>query len=213
MSFAIAAGSKLGCVVLLAPQSGVASWQGWVVKAVAERDRLAAEGDPQVHRLEFDGRLLERGFWLYALKIHPPMGGILVYVGRTGDSSSLNAQSPFNRLSLHLSRRPQSSALRNHLIRLQVEPERCSFELIAYGPIMPEAKDLQGHRDRRDMIAAYEAELARRITDQGWAVINRVRSRKALDAAGFESLWQAFDPHFPGPVEAQPGSSPGQHSQ
>ena len=44
---------------------------------------------------------LERGFWLYVWVIDGA-GDTLHYVGRTGDSSSSNAQSPFNRMGQHL---------------------------------------------------------------------------------------------------------------
>ena len=45
--------------------------------------------------------MLERGFWLYVWRIASPIGEVL-YVGRTGDSSSLNASPPFMRMAQHL---------------------------------------------------------------------------------------------------------------
>src|SRR2546430_5631539 len=53
------------------------------------------------YSIKFDGRVLERGFWLYVIDIFTPEGRRL-YVGRTGDSSSCNAGSPFSRIGQHL---------------------------------------------------------------------------------------------------------------
>lgn len=58
--------------------------------------------EPATHCLDFDGRILQCGFWLYVWKITPRTGPAFHYVGRTGDSSSFNAQSPFNRMGQHL---------------------------------------------------------------------------------------------------------------
>lgn len=55
-----------------------------------------------VHEIRFEGGILQRGFWLYVWKVTPADQAPLYYVGRTGDSSSTNAQSPFNRMGQHL---------------------------------------------------------------------------------------------------------------
>lgn len=68
---------------------------------------------------------------------------------------------------------------------------------MAFGPIMAESKDQESHRRDRDLTAAYEAELARRIGAQGWSVINKVHSRKVLDEGGFQAVWQGFIEYFP----------------
>jgi hypothetical protein len=57
---------------------------------------------PTTHVFSFDGKLLQRGFWLYVWEITAADHEVFYYVGRTGDSSSPNAQSPFNRMSQHL---------------------------------------------------------------------------------------------------------------
>ena len=49
----------------------------------------------------FEGEVLQRGFWLYVWKIAYDQETYL-YIGRTGDSSSPNASSPFNRIGQHL---------------------------------------------------------------------------------------------------------------
>jgi hypothetical protein len=83
--------------------------------------------------VRFDGGVLQRGFWLYVWEVMPPDETPLYYVGRTGDSSSINAQSPFNRMGQHLGFAKNSNMLRGHLGRHGVDPERCVFRLVALG--------------------------------------------------------------------------------
>ena len=66
---------------------------GWNIAGVAP---LA------IHEVRFEGGILQRGFWLYVWEVTPADQAPLYYVGRTGDSSSTNAQSPFNRMGQHL---------------------------------------------------------------------------------------------------------------
>src|SRR5579864_5334936 len=102
------------------------------------------------HELNFDGELLERGFWLYVWEITTQHQTRLYYVGRTGDSSSDNAQSPFNRMAQHLGFNEKSNPLRRYLKAESVSPEDCTFRLVAYGPIVEEAEGPDEHRERRD---------------------------------------------------------------
>ena len=51
--------------------------------------------------MKFDGSLLQRGFWLYVWRVSQGRKRAY-YVGRTGDSSSKFAASPFSRVSRHL---------------------------------------------------------------------------------------------------------------
>ena len=48
---------------------------------------------PETFTVTLDGAMLRRGFWLYVWEITTPNGEKVLYVGRTGDSSSPNAQS------------------------------------------------------------------------------------------------------------------------
>ena len=145
--------------------------------------------------LNFNGELLQRGFWLYVWEIQTPEKTILYYVGRTGDSSSNNAQSPFNRMGQHLSFK-KGNMLRRHLEDKNIDPETCSFSLIAHGPILKEAKTRDEHRKRRDSIAAMEKALADEMTAVGYDVINTVNCRRKLDAKKFASVRAAFALHF-----------------
>lgn len=152
-----------------------------------------------LHEMTFDGDLLQRGFWLYVWEISPPEGRALYYVGRTGDSSSTNAQSPFNRMSQHLGFSKNSNMLRRHLIQYGVEPEVCRFHLIALGPLEQEstAESRDEHDERRDMTAALEKALAEALLAAGCNLMNRVVSRKPLDPVRFEQVRNAFATAFP----------------
>ena len=152
-----------------------------------------------LQEIRFNGGLLQRGFWLYVWEITPPAGGALYYVGRTGDSSSTNAQSPFNRMGQHLGFAPNSNMLRRHLGERGVEPERCEFRLVALGPLEEESTAVlrDEHDDRRDRVAAMEKALAETLIAAGCRVMNRVVSRKPLDAARFAEVRTVFATAFP----------------
>ncbi|HEU4713304.1 MAG TPA: hypothetical protein VFS76_17150 [Pyrinomonadaceae bacterium] len=146
--------------------------------------------------LSFSGKILERGFWLYVWEIST-RDDLLYYVGRTGDSSSSNAQSPFNRMSQHLGFNERSNVLRRRLRGLGVDPEMCAFRLVAYGPVLKEAACLEDHRGPRDITAAFEKPLAAALTDAGYNVINKVHCRIAPEDALFADVRAAFTPEFP----------------
>ncbi len=142
---------------------------------------------------------MRRGFWLYAWEVSLPGGATIVYVGRTGDSSSPNAQSPFNRMGQHLGHAVNSSMLRNHLGQRNVAPEQCSFRLIAHGPVVPEApgKDMAEHKLRRDVTAGIEKRLARDLKAAGYDVVNTVSSTKPLDETLYAEVRLGFTAYFP----------------
>jgi hypothetical protein len=149
--------------------------------------------------VDFDGAFLQRGFWLYAWQVNEPTGAELLYVGRTGDSSSANAQSPFNRMGQHLGSAMNSSMLRNHLAARGLEPRDCSFRLVAHGPVLPEApnKDMAEHRVRRDLVAGIEKRLAEELKAVGYDVVNTVTSTKPLDEDLYAIVRSAFALQFP----------------
>jgi hypothetical protein len=61
---------------------------------------------PKLHQIAIPTEVLRRGFWLYVWQINLRGRAAVYYVGRTGDSSSLKAQSPFSRVSGHLEHFP-----------------------------------------------------------------------------------------------------------
>ena len=153
----------------------------------------------QFHEIRFDGAVLRRGFWLYVWEVTPPAGEALYYVGRTGDSSSLNAQSPFNRMGQHLGFAQNSNMLRRHLAAHNIEAERCQFRLVAVGPLEAESAAVgrAEHDARRDIVAAMEKALTETMLEAGCLVMNTVASRKVLDESRFAEVRGAFEAAFP----------------
>src|SRR4051794_31374511 len=76
----------------------------------------------EVYEITFDGSVLRRGFWIYVWAVKTPQNGNLIYVGRTGDTSSPFAQSPFRRIGQHVDPNPKSksNALARHLRKLVI---------------------------------------------------------------------------------------------
>jgi hypothetical protein len=149
------------------------------------------------HELMFTGGLLQRGFWLYVWEITTSKQARLYYVGRTGDSSSHHAQSPFNRMGQHLGFKKESNALRRYLTARGVRPEDCNFKLVAHGPILKEGTSRETHRECRDKIAAMEKALAEAMAAAGYDVVNAVNSRIKLDSEMFFCVLNAFSRQFP----------------
>jgi hypothetical protein len=151
----------------------------------------------KVHRMSFDGALLERGFWLYAWMIRHG-NERFVYVGRTGDSSSKFAVSPFSRLSRHLDALPSAKA--NMLFRKIKshgwEPIACTYELIAFGPIFSEQGDLAQHRSVRDIVAPLETELAAMFKSNGYDVLGSHGKPSTADPKLLEQVKTAFQNAF-----------------
>lgn len=136
--------------------------------------------DLKLHKFCFDGQILKRGFWLYVWRITHD-SKIFLYVGRTGDSSSANAASPFSRVSRHLDLREgaKSNTLTRNLRKAGIEPSACNYEFFAIGPIFPEAHDFTLHKETRDRIAAVEAALAKELSGRGYDVLGKHGPRKS----------------------------------
>lgn len=149
------------------------------------------------HHLHFHGGILQRGFWLYVWEITPPSGHAIYYVGRTGDSSSPFAQSPFNRMGQHLGFNKNSNVLRKRLKSLGIHPEECRFQLVSHGPILEEAGHPDEHLARRDQVAAMEKALAEELDAAGYHVVNKVHCRQVLNEEAFSKVRSAFAASFP----------------
>jgi hypothetical protein len=154
------------------------------------------DSQPSTYTVSLDGGFLARGFWIYVWEVRDLDGAVMLYVGRTGDSSSPNAQSPFNRMGQHLGFAKNSSMLRNHLQGRDVSPDLCAFRLVAHGPILPEAEDWETHVIRRDLAAAVEKQLAEDFAAAGYDVLNSVVSGKELDGELYASIHASFAEHF-----------------
>lgn len=148
--------------------------------------------------MSFNGYLLERGFWLYVLDIRQEENRY-IYVGRTGDSSSANAASPFNRIGQHLDFRAiaRGNALGRQLGYLNVQPSQCTFEMLAIGPIFPEQLTFELHKPIRDTVGAIEAALADELVDRGYNVIGTHGRRVPQDAELWAEVLRHINPKFP----------------
>src|ERR1035441_3863510 len=142
--------------------------------------------------------MLARGFWLYVWEVTAEDGRKFLYVGRTGDSSSPYAQSPYNRMGQHLGvSNKATNMLRSNLLKKDVDPNRCkSFEMVAYGPILPEGRNMEEHTPKRNKIAAMERELCSALCASGYAVLNSVSCKHPLPKAHWKEVLAAFSERF-----------------
>lgn len=117
------------------------------------------------------------------------------YVGRTGDSSSKFAASPFSRLSQHLDVRPTASAnmLLRHIRHRNLDPLACTFELLTLGPIFPEQTTLELHRQFRDLMAPLESAFATYLRSTGREVVGSHGSKREPDPKLFAKVKDAFN--------------------
>ena len=113
--------------------------------------------------LVLDGKLLKRGFWVYVIKAVESNGEALYYVGRTGDSSSNNAQSPFNRLTSHLSVKPKGNSLMKNLQSYGVKLEDLILKMHFHGPVYLEQDTFEEHKIYRDKVAVLERKIANQL--------------------------------------------------
>lgn len=145
-----------------------------------------------LHTVEFGGALLQRGYWIYVWRIRYSEE-FLVYIGRTGDSSSVNAASPFNRIGQHLDLREgsRSNALTKNLRAAGIDPVKCRYEFFAVGPIFPEARARAEHERLRDKVAAVEAAVARKL-GRRYRVLGKHGSRKPLEPAVLQAVMVAL---------------------
>jgi hypothetical protein len=145
-------------------------------------------------QLTFSGSLLKRGFWIYLWRVHIGKR-ILIYVGRTGDSSSRYASSPFNRLGMHLDLR--QTAKGNSLVRLLKEsginPMSCTFEMFAIGPLFKEQHSFAAHKPYRNRVALLEAELASYLKDNGYFVLGKHPKPGKYDKRVFSKIRKEVD--------------------
>jgi len=159
-------------------------------------------------RMEFSGKLLKRGFWLYIWDIKGDERHL--YVGRTGDSSSPNASSPFRRIGQHLdtSLNAKGNALGRRLKEAGIDPESCTFEMIAIGPIFDEQSSLKKHYPLRDKTAALERALADELKLRGYKVLGVHPRSTPPDPELFGQVIERLQSSFPASPTSAPAFSP-----
>jgi hypothetical protein len=166
---------------------------------------MGGVGVLQSYSMRFDGHLLNRGFWLYVWKINGPVSHH-VYVGRTGDSSSPHASSPFKRIGQHLDPSPSAkgNALGRQLKRAGVKYNECSFEMVAVGPIWPEQCDFEAHKPIRNQMAALERAVADELRDRGYDVFGTHPRAGTTDQVMLNQVLALLEAKFPKVTEPSP---------
>jgi hypothetical protein len=150
--------------------------------------------------MSFDGDLLRRGFWLYVWDVTDVERQTRVlYVGRTGDSSSANASSPFRRVGQHLDLKANAkgNSMAKQLQRAGIDPAECKFQMTAIGPIFEEQCDFESHKHYRDIIGAVESALAAHLQDRGYTVIGNHDLMEAPDQALWHDVQRLVNVRFP----------------
>jgi hypothetical protein len=150
------------------------------------------------HSMLFAGELLARGFWLYIWDMQGPSGRHL-YVGRTGDSSSPHAQSPFKRIGQHLDPSPKAkaNALGRQLRSKGIDPLCCKFEMTAIGPVFREQPTMAEHKPTRDQMAALERALADYLRQRRYDVLGTHPSAHPPDSALLAQVLEVVGRKFP----------------
>ncbi len=146
---------------------------------------------PSKYQLTFDGDLLQRGFWIYIWKVEDrKTSNLYYYVGRTGDSSSLNASSPFSRLSSHLSKNPKANALLKHLHAQGIAVGECRFDFFSFGPLFFEAFNWEDHKHKRDKTATVEKMVAQSLKERGVTVfgVHQVSQHRFIDSPELRTI-------------------------
>lgn len=135
------------------------------------------------YSLTFDGKLLDRGFWIYVWEISH-LGKKCLYIGRTGDSSSPNAASPFSRISGHLNKsdNAKGNSLYKALTKERLDPSKCKYHFAAFGPIYgePHEKNMEKHKPFRDRMAAFEFALYQAFKDKNITVLGKHGSKHKI---------------------------------
>lgn len=152
----------------------------------------------QSFTMTFDGHLLNRGFWLYVWQIKGP-GSLVVYVGRTGDSSSAHASSPFKRIGQHLDPSPNAkgNALGKQLTRRGIQYADCTFEMVAIGPLYPEQTDFDAHVPLRNQMAAFERAVADELKRRRYDVLGTHPRQGSPDPGILAQILALLDQKFP----------------
>lgn len=152
--------------------------------------------------MTFAGSLLRRGFWLYVWRVEEGERQVL-YVGRTGDSSSCFASSPFRRIGQHLDQRADAkgNAMARRLREAGIDPADCVFTMTAVGPLYAEQTDLAIHRSLRDTTGALESWLAAWLRARGYSVLGNHGRRRVAEPPEFAELKTALEADYPNLVE------------
>jgi hypothetical protein len=165
---------------------------------VAEINMTKPKPQIKSFQMSFDGGVLQRGFWIYVWRITNSSREWL-YVGRTGDSSSKYASSPFSRIGQHLDFRTKAkgNAMARQLKQVGIDPLDSKFEMIAVGPIFDEQSDFDSHKPIRDIMSGIEKKVALILRDRNYTVIGKHQSKSVPDPKILGTVVDKLDKMFP----------------
>ncbi|MBC8441528.1 MAG: hypothetical protein H8D87_17805 [Deltaproteobacteria bacterium] len=145
--------------------------------------------DLNSYQMSFSGQVLERGFWLYVWKIKFE-NCLYFYVGRTGDSSSAHASSPFNRIGQHLDFRKNAkgNSLARRLKASAINPYKSKFDMLALGPFFCEQDTFEKHKPFRDHMATIEYEVANVLKENNFNVLGIHHPKAEVSKAEIENV-------------------------
>lgn len=164
----------------------------------------------KLHRMTFDGEVLARGFWIYVWRVTTERREVL-YVGRTGDSSSPHAGSPFSRIGAHLESGPNAKAnsLYRRLVAAGIDPRGAKFSMTAAGPLFAECADMKSHTPCRNMTGAVERAVGEWLRKRGYEVLSIDPTRAKVDGELLAAVQALLEPHFPPAPSAGASSGEG----
>lgn len=176
-----------------------------MAEPLTDTGQLVILDDAWTYTIELPGGILRRGFWLYVWEVRTPEDDQLLYVGRTGDNSSPNAASAYNRMGQHLGTQKATNMLRKALEKRGVAIDECAYRFVAHGPFLAEdpKREMQSHEPLRNLAGSLEKALAESLVAVGYEVMNTVSWRWPLDDEAFAGVQAAFAEEFP-KLKAQP---------
>jgi hypothetical protein len=84
------------------------------------------------------------------------------------------------------------------LLSKDISPEACrSFNMIAYGPILPEADSMDEHKRSRNLVAKMEKDLCDALCQAGYQVLNTINCRHSAHYPSWPQILNTFAERFP----------------
>ncbi len=86
--------------------------------------------------------------------------------------------------------------MRNQIRKEGLNPEECSFRMVAVGPIFDEQPGLKKHKRFRDITAALERDLAQHLKDRGYKVLGNHSSLMRSDVDRLREVTNLLNSEF-----------------
>ncbi|MFH5880880.1 hypothetical protein [Liberiplasma polymorphum] len=129
------------------------------------------------YEFNFNGVLLNKGFWIYCYKITTRENQLFYYIGRTGDNKEFQVGSPLKRLFAHFGDNKNSNALKTNMIKNDLSLEDCDYHFYAFGPYFGFPNTKEEHIHSRDYVSTIEKLLAEKLKESGFNVLGTHQMR------------------------------------